>query len=177
MTTVRNLTAALLADRERAPTTEHNIVACFSCGRTYVYKGRKDELNGRFCSTRCRDWFDAGNPSHEQQRRLETPYTRRNGKPMRMGPMGFYTECADSRKEFDSKGLRCCSAECEKAYREREENLTIMAEAGIEPAAKRKCAAPGCDGTIPKWKNGRQVSARVTFCSPKCRQRAKRAAA
>ena len=31
------------------------------------------------------------------------------------------------------------------------------------------------DGIIPKWKNGRQVSARVTFCSPKCRVKGHRA--
>ena len=50
-----------------------------------------------------------------------------------------------------------------------------MAEAGIEAAPKKRCAAPGCDAVIPKWKNGRQVSARVTFCSPKCRVKAHRA--
>jgi hypothetical protein len=79
------LAAALLADRDR-PTTQHNVVACFSCGTTFVYKGRQGEgshwigsdedghpspdasLNGRFCSLRCQQWFDDGNPSYEDHR-------------------------------------------------------------------------------------------------------------
>jgi hypothetical protein len=40
----------------------HNIVACRSCGYTYVYKGRQGELNGNFCSLRCQAWYDDGNP-------------------------------------------------------------------------------------------------------------------
>jgi hypothetical protein len=60
----------LLADRQRAAPA-HNIIACFSCGYTFVYQGRRGELNGRFCSMRCRDWYDDGNPSHEQQREHE----------------------------------------------------------------------------------------------------------
>ena len=72
-------------------------------------------------------------------------------------------------------GPACCSIECERSYTERERNLAVMAEAGIEPAAKRLC--PTCGAVIPKWKNGRRVSARVTFCSPKCRIQAHRAAA
>ena len=59
--TTERLTAAILADRAR-PTTQHNIVPCFVCGHTFVYKGRRGDLNGRFCSMRCQDWYDAGNP-------------------------------------------------------------------------------------------------------------------
>ena len=99
-TKAERLAAALLADRER-PTTKHNVVACFSRGQTFVYKGRQgsvsvwigsDEdghpspdtsLNGRFCSLRCQQWFDDGNPSQEEQREHErqlltarsTPFT------------------------------------------------------------------------------------------------------
>src|SRR5262249_8566114 len=67
------LTAALLADCERYATKQsrHNIIPCFSCGSTFVYRGRQADLNGRFCSMRCQDWFDDGNPSYEQQREHE----------------------------------------------------------------------------------------------------------
>jgi endogenous inhibitor of DNA gyrase (YacG/DUF329 family) len=51
------LAANLLADRERER-PKHNIVACWSCGTTYVYRGRQGELNGNFCSMRCQEWFD-----------------------------------------------------------------------------------------------------------------------
>ena len=88
MGTTERLAVAILADRER-PTSQHNIASCFSCGQTFVYKGRKGaasiwigsdddghhspdtSLNGRFCSKRCQDWHDAANPSYEQQREHE----------------------------------------------------------------------------------------------------------
>ena len=54
--TTERLTAAILADPAR-PTTHHNIVPCFVFGYTFVYKGRRGDLGGRFCSMRCQDWF------------------------------------------------------------------------------------------------------------------------
>lgn len=155
------LAAALLADRNRPTTTNHNIIDCFSCGRTFVYKGRQGELNGRFCSLRCQEWYDAaGNPSFEQQRER---------KPVN----GFLIDCAHCRKEFDSKGLRCCSADCERSYREREANLAVMAEAGIEAKPKRQCEQ--CGAVIPQWRNGRKVKSNTRFCTPLCQERAKTA--
>lgn len=145
----QRLARAILADRNR-PTTHHNIVACFSCGRSFPYRGRQGELNGRFCSMRCQDWYDAGNPSYDQQQQ-PIIYRWRDGRPMRAGRQGFFIDCANCKKEFESKGLRCCSTECEKAYRRREENLAIMAKVGMEAETKRKCAGPGCEATIPKW--------------------------
>ena len=86
-TRAERLAKALLADNavRAAREVRHNIVACFSCGHTFVYRGRQgaastwigsDEdghpspdtsLSGRFCSMRCQDWFDDGNPSYEEQ--------------------------------------------------------------------------------------------------------------
>lgn len=93
---------------------------------------------------------------------------------MRRGSEGYYIACKHCNKEFESKGLRCCSKECESAYLESEARKAVLKEAGIEPEAKRKCDAPGCERSIPKWKNGRQVSSKVRFCSPLCRKRANR---
>ena len=169
--TTERLTAAILADRAR-PTTQHNIVPCFVCGYTFVYKGRRGDLNGRFCSMRCQDWYDAGNAPITDQRIV---YRYRDGRPMKSGSKGFYIACAHCREEFESLGLRCCSAECERAHREREENLVIMAQAGIEPTAKRKCEGPGCNAIISKWHKGRKVSRNKRFCSPRCQQRTVRA--
>ena len=160
------LTAAILADRARQ-TTQHNIVPCFACGHTFVYKGRRGDLNGRFCSMRCQDWYDAGNAPITDQRIV---YRYRDGRPMKSGSRGFYIDCAHCRKEFESLGLRCCSAECERAHREREENLVIMAQAGIGPTAKRKCEGPGCNAIISKWHKGRKVGRNKRFCSPKCQR-------
>jgi hypothetical protein len=141
-----------------------NIVPCFSCGYRMIYRGRRGDLNGNFCSMRCQDWFDAGNPPYEQQEE----WARK--------PSAMSIVCKGCHKEFYSKGLRCCSTECERRYRERQDNLVIMAEVGIELAAKRHCANPECGQVIPKWRrNGRRVSSAMRFCSRKCARRAKTA--
>jgi hypothetical protein len=160
----KRLAAALLADRDQ-PTTHHNIVACFVCGYTFIYRGRRGDLSGRFCSMRCQDWYDAGNAPTAD---LKVVYRYRDGRPMRMGPKGFYIDCAHCRKEFESIGLRCCSTGCERRLNERQKNLAAMAEVGAEPATKRICERPGCGATIPKWRKGRRVSSATRFCSGKC---------
>jgi hypothetical protein len=164
------LSAALLADRERE-TPRHNIVSCFVCGHTFVYRGRRADVNGRFCSLRCQAWYDADYEPIAD----EIIYRWRDGRPILKTSDGFRINCAYCGKEFESLGLRCCSSECEHAYCDREHNLAIMAEAGIEPSPKRLCES--CSAVIPKWRNGRRVSKSVRFCSEKCSKRARRAAA
>jgi hypothetical protein len=138
---VKALTAAILADRDCRTNSNHNIIPCFVCGHTFVYPGRRGDLNGRFCSMRCQEWYDADNAPISDQKIV---FRRRDGRPMKSGSKGFYIACGNCRKEFESLGPRCCSTECERSFREREENLAAMAEVGIEPAAKRMCEGPGC---------------------------------
>jgi hypothetical protein len=66
MSRVERLAAALLADRRRTDDGKHNIVPCFACGHGFIYKGRRGNLNGRFCSMRCQQWIDDGNAGHGQ---------------------------------------------------------------------------------------------------------------
>jgi hypothetical protein len=161
----------------------HNIVACFMCGYTFVYRG------SCFCSDRCREVYDAEEPGHEQDwlRRpkaedapptnLEVvagPAGNRPATPVKRTTAGYNIHCLGCGKEFESKGLRCCSTECERRYKERQENLALMATVGIEPAAKKKLCA-SCGAKIPTWRNGRRVSKATQFCGPKCAQRARRA--
>jgi hypothetical protein len=161
------LASALLADRNRVKTTRADITECFMCGVGMMYRGN------RFCSERCRDYYDAGNPGHAQTwRQPEVVYLDRSGNRMKPGAKGFGIQCAHCRKDFDSTGLRCCSADCERRYRERESNLATMAEVGIEASApKRVCLS--CGGRIPTWRKGRKVSSATRFCSPKCARKAK----
>jgi len=128
---------------------------CFSCGYRMRYRGN------RFCSEHCREWFDAGNLSYEQQEELAR-------KPSAMSIV-----CLGCRKEFYSRGLRCCSPDCERRYRERQDNLAVMAEVGMKPTAKRRCRT--CGARIPKWRKGRKVSSATRFCSRKCARRPKTA--
>ena len=91
--------------------------------------------------------------------------------PMRRGTDGLYIACKHCNREFESLGLRCCSADCDKACREAQERRAVLKEGGIEPTSRRMCECPGCDRPIPKWKNGPQVSAKVRSCSDLCRKR------
>ena len=153
------LAEAILADRNRPSAERTDIAECFMCGTGMMYRG------SRFCSPRCRDFYDDGVPGHDHDWR----------RP-KLGPMShlaFRIDCACCSKTFDSKGLRCCSTGCERSYRERDANLAVMAEVGIEPSAKRSCLE--CGSRIPTWRNGRKVSAKMRFCGAKCQQRHARA--
>ena len=205
----KRLTEALLADRNRKVVHDRSITPCRVCGCTFVYKGRRGDLNGRFCSMRCQDSYDAGDngPTTSASDAFGAPlrnWTTVTGSPetavgasyygeildarpakyrsdqdghlkMRRTSKGFMIPCANCRKEFGSNGLRCCSSECERRYCERRQNLEIMAQVGIAATAKRPCAE--CGARIPMWRKGRKVSSKTRFCSPKCRERANRAAA
>jgi hypothetical protein len=87
-----------------------------------------------------------------------------------IGRNGFLIHCAGCGQQFDSTGLKYCTPECGRRDRERRENAELMAEAGMERPAKRKCES--CGGDIPNWQpNGRRVSKATRFCSRKCRDR------
>ena len=144
---------------------------CWSCARSFCRK----VVVGRFCSQRCKDWCDAGNPPHGAEPPGNGPWRVVAGgdpgylpkTPMKATASGFKISCAGCQKEFESLGLRCCSSGCERRYRERVENRAIMSEAGMEPATKRKCEE--CGGNVPRWtgagKKRRAVPVTTRFCS------------
>jgi predicted nucleic acid-binding Zn ribbon protein len=92
----------------------------------------------------------------------------------RMKPIaeGFRIICRGCQKEFVSLGERYCSTECGRHDRERQANVAVMAEVGIQPAPKRKCET--CGTAIPKWRKGRRVPSATRFCSEKCQKKARR---
>jgi hypothetical protein len=156
----------LLAERRLSP----QYPECFACGRTYVPKPPSGDDSTRFCSVRCREAFDAGFPPLDPAYHLKT---NQRWYSLPLGRHGFLIECAGCSKTFDSRGLRCCSTECERTYRQRQQNQADLAEIGMEIATKRKCEA--CGGNIPNWRNGRRVSKATRFCSSQCGQRARKA--
>jgi hypothetical protein len=167
-------------------------IRCGSCGR-----GMTRRRGNLFCSECCRTWYDAGNPGHAQDWRQpkpsfgiagwkviagspgvevgSDPYAKLKPRDRRQREIGVWIECAHCGRSHDSKGLRCCSAECERRYSERQDNLRLMAEVGIEPAGKRRCEC--CGAVIPKWRNGRRVRRTAQFCSDGCARKARRNAA
>ena len=134
------LAAEILADGEaEAATPGYEAPECFSCGRTFHCTG--PDGSGRFCSVRCRGWFDDGNPPYEKRVRL--------GYTLRMGRHGFVIPCRGCGKDFDSKGSTYCSPGCNKASAARAEAAALMAEVGMDIPEKRMCATPGCPRISP----------------------------
>jgi hypothetical protein len=156
-TNQRRLADAIVRDilSERRP--QQASATCFTCGRTFSRGG------ARFCSAHCREAFDAGFPAYELLNLdlYSLPKARH----------GFLIDCAHCRKQFDSKGLRCCSIKCEREHHRKQE---LDAELRNDPfrIVKRKCDE--CRGEIPNWRNGRRVSKVTRFCSDRCAASARR---
>jgi hypothetical protein len=158
MSRIKRLTEALLADR--GDTERADIIKCFMCRFGMMYRG------SCFCSDRCRVFHDA---SHEHDRPHVIAYRDQAGQPMKPTVDAFRISCAHCAREFEILGLRCCSADCERRYRERQENLALMAAGGIEAAPEEAVWQPRmCKAWIPIWRTGRKVSSSTRFCSSKC---------
>jgi hypothetical protein len=138
------------------------VIQCHTCGRDQLY----GVDTGHYCSPRCQELAAEGFPPYQPvdlRRLFATTWRVSAGgdpgyipAPMKMGPEGFFTKCPGCSGTFESKGLRCCSKECERRYRDRVENIQAMAELGMEPATKRLCEAEGCGKAIPRWRKGRR---------------------
>jgi hypothetical protein len=164
---IQRLAAQLLADRQRSERSEVSAFnSCFLCARGFVYRHSTGDDSGRFCSARCREAYDHGaRPSTSHARNYFT---------LRPGPHGFYIICGGCDREFESKGLRFCSSECERHARERAETASLRAEVNMEAPVKRKCAVAGCEGRIPNWTtNGRKTSSARKYCDRHNRSRPK----
>jgi len=148
----KDLAQLLLQERE-PPASHVETQQCFACGRSFL------RTNGRFCSSRCGDAFDAGLPPYERiAPRFDLP----------LGTSGFRVACKNCDKVFDSRGLRCCSADCEREYRRKLELETELQRQTFR-AVKPRCLE--CDRPMKLWRDGRRVSRRRLFCSDRCRKR------
>jgi hypothetical protein len=149
------LAEAIARDLLRPAHKPQTSPTCFTCGRSFI-KG-----DGRFCHRCCRAAFDAGLPPFE-------PLDLDKSYSLPKGPTGFNINCKFCQTRFDSRGLRCCSTECERKFRQKQE---LDVELTDDPfrAVKRKCE--NCGGDIPNWRNGRRVSAATKFCSVRCQRK------
>lgn len=87
---------------------------------------------------------------------------------------GFRIECKYCKRPFVSKGLRCCSAECERRLKDRRQVEAVVAERDMEAMPKRFFNCEHCGIAVPRWRNGRTVSKSARFCSPSCAKKAAR---
>jgi hypothetical protein len=165
-TGIARLTKALLADRKRADRrTASPLNVCFLCGRGFIYRGPNGDDSARFCSARCRESYDHG-------RRASTSHARQTFQ-MRMGRDGFWIECANCSKQFESKGWRFCQPQCARSAHQQAETASVLAEVNMEAPTKRRCQKPGCSRSIPNWRHGRRVSSAAKFCDVHNRSRSK----
>jgi hypothetical protein len=138
---------------------------CYSCGVGMVYHGPTDDSSGRFCSDRCRDWFDSTsaftrvstrsgdppwfeNPGFRPGLRGENLYGLRGWKVV-AGPPGIET----------GSGYYAPIIEASDRKRAESEGQDL-----IRP--RRVCK---CGRRIPVWHKGRKVpsSRQLCFgCSP-----------
>ena len=173
--TVEAIVAEILRDRETriSKTTVAGDTSCFKCGKLFEYRGARGDSSNRFCSDHCRAEYDlpgafsfdpvkvtkwkvvaGGDPGYL----VATPMTRISGG-------GWRAACHGCGRQFESSGLAYCKPTCRQASAERAEAANLMAEIGMDaPPSKRPCQALGCTGTIPRWRNGRQVSKRAKYC-------------
>ena len=165
----RRLAEAIERDLLRERPAAREPQACFVCGRSYSRGAPKADSSSesRFCSVRCRDAFDNGFPPYDRPaghpKIGDTPWVVVAGPPTPIArnlPIhgnGCSTTCANCQRVFVSKGLRCCSPECEKRYRERLEIGATMAEAGMEAAPQRRCGVRCSHSPLDEgWQSGEE---------------------
>jgi hypothetical protein len=186
MSESESLKRLFLEDRkQRAEQATVRIDGCFLCDRSYSPQPPTGDDSTRFCSAMCREAYDAGAMPARDIDPFAVPADQWRvvaGPPpgfmprvaMRQGRHGCFIDCLQCKREFESKGLRCCSIECERAYRQRRESVAALAEIGEALPEKRKCEC--CGGPIPNWigtgvKRKRTPKSR-RYCSGRCQRQA-----
>jgi len=178
-TLVARITADLLSpDKPR----DTNVTPCVTCGRPTLIQG--GDPDNTFCRAQCERALEAGLvPRYADLPMINGVYSRSWSvvagtapgympQPMRMSKDGFLIACANCRREFDSRGWRCCSTECERSFKAKERNMAIIGQSDMDPPTKRKCEQ--CSRDIPNWRDGRRVRQDSQFCSKACAQKNRR---
>ena len=160
---VAALADAILRDRQRErPTSTKTTAECFACGREYLYRDPDGDDSARFCSTRCREAYDAGFP-----RASDNPGLHPELMPNLYGHEGWRVVAGPPWIEIGSLYYADLIALCER------KRARLAKRGVVEPLRpKRKCESCGRD--IPNWrgtgKARRRTREDVKFCSEKCRK-------
>jgi hypothetical protein len=180
-----------LAER---PEVHVDLNRCLLCSRTFT-AGKGVGANGRFCSRLCIEAFDAGYahrsdgsgpkdwavvvPAYDGGGAVKNPVgSRPYARAMTPRGDGFLVECRHCKKQFVSRGLRCCSPECERQVKEDKKTVALLAEVQMESTGyvPRKCEH--CDGAIPRYtgvgKARKETRKDARFCSKSCAEKARR---
>ena len=146
------LAALIEEDRQKhAARPKYEAPKCFSCGREFTHKGPQGDDSGRFCSSQCREAFDAGNRASEPPAVM---VERVNRVPLRAwkitaGPPGievgskYYADILD-------RGLK------------RPKRIGKLSnDELIRP--RRLCER--CGNPLPVWLKGKKVPATRKYCA------------
>jgi hypothetical protein len=144
------LAALIEEDRQqRAARPKYEAMECFSCGRGLNYKGPRGHDSGRLCSSRCREWYDAGNPAYEPpavtveriNRVLLRAWKVIAGPPGQVGS-AYYADLLDRPKKAKRIGK-------------------LSNDELIRP--RRLCE--WCGNPLPVWIKGKKVPATRKYCA------------
>ena len=170
------LREAIARDILRIDPDPPDLAHCLMCRRAFA-AGKGVGANPRFCHQLCVEAYDAGFVYRDAGLTRGDPAAASYSLPVRGD--GFLINCRNCKRPFASKGLRCCSNECEGNYREREAIAATMAEVGMELTTyiHRKCEH--CGGDIPRYtgigKARKETRKDARFCSKRCAERARKA--
>src|SRR5262245_19735200 len=135
------LAAAIARDILARPEPQSKYPSCFSCGRTY------SRGEGRFCSERCREGFDAGVPPYDPDYVRKVSEEPSSAWRVVAGPPGV------------NIGSPLYAPILERDERRRRE---LEAKRGGELIRPRRLCA--CGAKLPVWIDGRKVSDRRKYC-------------
>jgi hypothetical protein len=151
------IAAAILKDNlAERPETVVDVTKCHMCGYTFT-PVRGFGINKRFCSRLCVDAYDAGYschagglykhraagarsgdggvavPAYDRNGNLKNPRgSRPYARNLPAGGGGFLIECRQCKRQFASKGLRCCSPECERQLLDAKKTKAELAKVEME---------------------------------------------
>jgi hypothetical protein len=151
-----NIARAILADRkERVAQPKYEAMECLSCGRGFVYKGPSGDDSGRFCHARCREWYDAGNPTYEPSKVV---VERANQVPLR-----------DWKVVAGPPGLEAGSAYYADILDRGPKKERVIGKLANDELIRPRRLCDRCSQPLPVWINGRKVPStrlRCLKCSP-----------
>jgi hypothetical protein len=149
MSTAERYAAQIEADRQaHIARPKHEAPTCFSCGRGFAYKGPQGDESGRFCSTRCREWYDAGKSAYDPP---EVTVARITRVPLREWKViagrlkigsAYYADILDRPKKAKRIGR-------------------LSNDELIRP--RRLCER--CGSPLPVWLKGQQVPVTRKYCA------------
>src|SRR6516225_6822868 len=129
--------------------TSSQAAECFACGRSFLLRPSSGDDSNRFCSTRCREGYDAGFPAYDPgyvRKLMDVPLA---AWKVVAGPPGIEV------------GSQYYAPIIEAAERRRRR---LARSKGAEELIRPRKLCQRCGAKLPVWVNGKQVRSDRKFC-------------